>query len=51
MERGFAIITRANSAQALTDTAGLRAGDRIRARLAHGTLEAEVRNIIPGDTA
>jgi exodeoxyribonuclease VII large subunit len=51
LERGFAIVTRSDAHRALTDTAGLQPGDRIRARLAHGVLEAEVRDIIPGDSA
>ena len=51
MERGFAIVTRADSLRALTDTSGIRAGERIRARLARGMLDAEVRDIVPGDAA
>jgi len=51
LERGFAIVTHVDSNRALTDTAGLQPGERIRARLARGVLEAEVRNIIPGDPA
>lgn len=49
LERGFAIVTRADGTDALTDAAGLQPGDRIRARLARGALEAEVRQVIPGE--
>jgi len=51
MERGFAIVTRVDGSDALTDASLLHPGERIRTRLARGTLEAEVRQVTPGESA
>lgn len=45
MERGFAIVTRATDARALTDATLLQPGERFRARLAKGIIEATVEKV------
>lgn len=42
LDRGYAIVTDAESGHLVTDAASLREGDRIRARLAIGSLQATV---------
>ena len=49
LDRGYAIVTDAGG-QVLRDCASLRPGDRITARLARGSAEAEVIRIGPADT-
>lgn len=45
LDRGYAVVTRPRSRAALRSTEGLARGDRLRVRLAHGGLGAEVRDI------
>lgn len=44
LQRGYAIVTAGD--HVVTDANALRTGDRIRARLAHGQLEARVETVI-----
>jgi exodeoxyribonuclease VII large subunit len=48
LDRGYAIVTDAGG-QVLRDSAVLRPGDRIHARLAHGRAEADVVRIHPAE--
>jgi len=45
LERGYAIVQTADTARVLRDTAGVKAGDRIQARLAKGLIEAVVDTV------
>jgi exodeoxyribonuclease VII large subunit len=51
LERGFAIVQRDGSAHAVTDVAELHIGERIQARLAHGSLHAEILSLNSGEPA
>ncbi len=48
LQRGYAIVTTADG-RVLRQAGGVAAGERITARLADGSLEAEVRCRVPGD--
>jgi exodeoxyribonuclease VII large subunit len=48
LDRGYAIVLD-DDGRAITNATDLSAGDTIRARLSHGSLTAEVREITPGD--
>jgi len=43
LDRGYAVVTRERSRTALRSVEGLVGGDRLRVRLAHGALSAEVK--------
>ena len=43
LDRGYAVVTRERSRTALRTVEGLAGGDRLRVRLAHGALSAEVK--------
>ena len=45
LERGFAIVTRTSDGRALTDASLLQPGERLRARLALGIVEATVEQV------
>lgn len=45
LERGFAIVTRTSDGRALTDASLLQPGERLRARLARGVVEATVEHV------
>jgi exodeoxyribonuclease VII large subunit len=46
LERGYAIVQTAEKGQVLRDTANIKAGDRIEARLAKGQINATVDSVI-----
>ncbi len=48
LDRGYAIVSDADSGSILTDSSGVTVGDRIHARLARGELEATVSNVTDG---
>ena len=50
LDRGYAIVTDSQG-RVLQDTAGLRPGERVTARLARGRFAAEVLSVEPGDAA
>ncbi len=45
LDRGFAVVSAADSGRVLTDSAGVKAGDDIEARLSRGRLRARVTGI------
>lgn len=49
LERGYSIVSRAQTGHILSDAAGIEAGAVIHARLARGSLEATVTKAIKGD--
>jgi exodeoxyribonuclease VII large subunit len=48
LERGFAVITRSTDGVLVTSAAQLAVGDLFDARLASGSVQAEVRSVSPG---
>jgi exodeoxyribonuclease VII large subunit len=46
LQRGYSITTAANGA-VLRDASAVRAGERLRTRLAHGEIESEVKKTVP----
>jgi len=49
LERGYSIVSDAQTGKILTDASAIESGTAIRARLAHGTLEATVTSTANGD--
>jgi exonuclease VII large subunit len=47
MERGYALVTVKNTGKILRDATAVETGDSIAVRLLHGSLEAQVREVIP----
>jgi exodeoxyribonuclease VII large subunit len=46
LQRGYAIVVDANG-HVITDASSVTGGDRIMARVAHGTIEARVERSVP----